>query len=75
FVTTNDVIGGNSGSPALNREGRIIGLVFDGNIHATGGSFGFDPALNRTVVLSSQMIIEALRGIYGASALADELQK
>ncbi|MDP3494553.1 MAG: S46 family peptidase, partial [Hyphomonadaceae bacterium] len=75
FVTTNDVIGGNSGSPALNRDGRIIGLVFDGNIHSTGGSFGFDPALNRTVVLSSEMIVAALRGIYGANILADELQK
>ena len=75
FVTTNDVIGGVSGSPALNRDGRIIGLVFDGNIHATAGSFGYDPALNRTVVLSSQMIVEAMRNIYGANALADELQK
>jgi len=75
FVTTNDVVGGSSGSPALDREGRIIGLVFDGNIHSTGGAFGFDPALNRTVAVSSQMILEALRKIYSANALADELQK
>ena len=75
FVTTNDVVGGSSGSPALDREGRIVGLVFDGNIHSTGGAFGFDPALNRTVAVSSQMIAEALRKIYGAGALADELQK
>lgn len=75
FVTTNDVVGGSSGSPALDREGRVVGLVFDGNIHSTGGAFGFDPALNRTVAVSSQMIVEALRKIYGANALVDELQK
>ncbi|MEZ6028275.1 MAG: S46 family peptidase [Hyphomonadaceae bacterium] len=73
FVSTNDIIGGNSGSPVLNKEGRIIGLAFDGNIHSTGGSFGFDPELNRTVSVSSQMIVAALRKIYGATALADEL--
>jgi hypothetical protein len=75
FVSTNDIIGGNSGSPVLNRDGRIIGLAFDGNIHSTGGAYGFDPVLNRTVSVSSQMILEALRKIYGANALADELQK
>ncbi|HOY77732.1 MAG TPA: S46 family peptidase [Hyphomonadaceae bacterium] len=75
FVSTNDVVGGSSGSPALNKEGRIVGLVFDGNIHSTGGAYGYDPALNRTVSVSSQMIIEALRKIYGAAALADEMQK
>lgn len=75
FVTTNDIVGGSSGSPALDRDGHIIGLVFDGNIHSTGGAFGFDPALNRTVAVSSQMILEALRKIYSANVLADELQK
>ena len=75
FVSTNDIIGGNSGSPVLNRQGRIIGLAFDGNIHSTGGAYGFDPALNRMVSLSSQAIVGALRNIYGAAALADELVK
>lgn len=75
FVSTNDIIGGNSGSPVLNTAGRVIGLAFDGNIHSTGGSFGFDPALNRTVSVSSQAIIGALRHIYGATALVDELTK
>ena len=75
FVSTNDIIGGNSGSPVLNRQGRVIGLAFDGNIHSTGGAYGFDPALNRMVSLSSQAIVGALRNIYGATALADELTK
>jgi hypothetical protein len=73
--TTNDIIGGNSGSPVLNRDGAIVGLAFDGNIHSTGGAFGFDPALNRTVSVSSQVLLEALRKIYGAAALADELER
>lgn len=75
FVSTNDIVGGSSGSPVLNLDGHVVGLAFDGNIHSTGGSFGFDPELNRTVSLSSQMIVAALRGIYGANALADELTR
>ena len=75
LVSTNDIIGGNSGSPLLNRDGRIVGLVFDGNIHSTGGAYGFDAALNRTVSVSSQLVLEALRKIYGANALADELER
>jgi hypothetical protein len=75
LVSTNDIIGGNSGSPLLSRDGRIVGLVFDGNIHSTGGAYGFDAALNRTVSVSSQLILEALRKIYGANALADELER
>lgn len=75
FVSTNDIIGGNSGSPVINKEGRIVGLAFDGNIHSTGGAYGFDAALNRCVSLSSQLILEGLRKIYGAKALADELER
>ncbi len=75
FVSTNDITGGNSGSPVLNRQGRIIGLAFDGNIHSTGGAYGFDSALNRMVSLSSQAIVGALRNIYRTTALADELVK
>ncbi|MDZ4762790.1 MAG: S46 family peptidase [Alphaproteobacteria bacterium] len=74
LVSSNDIIGGNSGSPLLDRQGRIVGLVFDGNIHSLGGAYGFDPALNRTVSVASPMLLEGLRKVYGATVLADEMQ-
>lgn len=73
LVTTNDIIGGNSGSPLLNKEGRIVGLVFDGNIHSLGGDYGFDPELNRTVAVASPVMIAGLRDVYGAQSLLEEL--
>jgi hypothetical protein len=73
FVTTNDIVGGNSGSPALNRKGEVIGLVFDGNFKSLGGDFGYDPAVNRCVIVSAVAIREALAKVYGATALLDEL--
>ena len=73
FVTTNDIIGGNSGSPVFDRDRRIVGLIFDGNIHSTGGNYGFDPALNRAVAVDSRALREALQSIYGADRLAREL--
>lgn len=72
--TTNDIIGGNSGSPLINARGEVIGAVFDGNIHSLGGNYGYDPALNRGVSVSSGAISEALRKVYGADWLADELE-
>jgi hypothetical protein len=74
FVTTGDIIGGNSGSPVVNREGEVVGLVFDGNIESMAGDYVYDGTRNRTVAVHSAGIIEALRKIYGASALADELE-
>jgi hypothetical protein len=74
FVTTNDIIGGNSGSPVVNRDGELVGLVFDGNIESLAGDFVYDGSKNRTVAVHSAGMIEGLRKLYGASVLADELE-
>ncbi|MDP2116118.1 MAG: S46 family peptidase, partial [Brevundimonas sp.] len=73
FVSTNDIIGGNSGSPVINADGEVIGTAFDGNIHSLGGSFGYDGTLNRTVSVSTAAITEALRNIYPSPRLLEEL--
>ena len=73
FVSTNDIIGGNSGSPVINAEGEVIGTAFDGNIHALGGAFGYDGELNRTVSVSTAAITEALRAVYPQPRLLEEL--
>ena len=74
FVTTNDIIGGNSGSPVVDRQGRVIGAAFDGNIHSLGGNYGYDGTINRTVVVSTDAVQEALEKIYPAPHLVAELQ-
>ncbi len=73
FVTSNDIIGGNSGSPVTNRNGEVVGLVFDGNIESLGGAFYYDETVNRAVAVHSGAILEALDKIYGAKALVQEL--
>jgi V8-like Glu-specific endopeptidase len=75
FVTTNDIIGGNSGSPVIDRNGTVIGAAIDGNIHSLGGNYGYDPVLNRTVVVSMAAVQEALKHIYPAPALLAELTR
>jgi hypothetical protein len=74
FVCTADIIGGNSGSPVVNREGELVGLIFDGNIESLAGDFVYDGTENRAVAVHSAGIIEGLRKIYGVGALADELE-
>ncbi len=74
FVTTGDIISGNSGSPVVNRAGELVGLVFDGNIESLAGDYVYDGTKNRTVAVHSAGMIEGLRTLYGANALADELQ-
>jgi len=72
--TNNDIIGGNSGSPLIDRQGEVVGAIFDGNIHSLGGEFGFDPRLNRSIAVLTAAIGPALRNIYQLPALADELE-
>jgi hypothetical protein len=74
FVSTGDIIGGNSGSPVVNREGELVGLIFDGNIESMAGDFEYDGSRNRAVAVHSAGMIEGLRKLYGDGALADELQ-
>ena len=74
FSSTNDIIGGNSGSPVIDKDGQIVGLAFDGNIHSLGGAYGYDPTNNRQVALHSAAIFEALDKVYGATRLTSEMK-
>ena len=74
FVTTCDVVGGNSGSPVINRDGNVVGLIFDGNIESLVGYFVYNENDNRSVAVATTAIIQALRKVYDAGALADELE-
>jgi hypothetical protein len=71
--TTSDIVGGNSGSPLINADGRIVGLMFDGNIHSISGAYWFDTAKNRAIALHPAIIHEALEKVYGTKALLAEL--
>lgn len=73
FVSTTDIIGGNSGSPSVNRAGEFIGIIFDGNIHSLVADFGYEDEQARALSVHSAAIIEALRNIYNVPALAGEL--
>jgi hypothetical protein len=73
FSSNNDIVGGNSGSPAINAKGEIVGLLFDGNIHSISGSYWFDTEKNRAVAVDTTIIREALTKVYPAGALYREL--
>jgi len=73
FVCDLDIVGGSSGSPAIDREARIVGILFDGNIQSIGGNFWFNDSVNRAVAVDGRLILEALRTVYGAGSLVDEL--
>jgi Peptidase S46 len=71
--TTNDIVGGNSGSPLIDVDGKIVGLIFDGNIHSIAGHYWFDIRNNRAVAVHPAIIREALDKVYGAKSLLQEL--
>ncbi|MCK6456856.1 MAG: S46 family peptidase [Phycisphaerae bacterium] len=73
FICTADIIGGNSGSPVVNRAGEVVGLIFDGNIDSLVWDIAYDDRQGRAVAVDSRGIIEALRKIYDADALVNEL--
>ena len=73
FVSTNDIVGGNSGSPVLNKDAQIVGLAFDGNIESLPSNFIYTTEANRTVCVSALGMMEAIRDLYKATRLSDEL--
>jgi hypothetical protein len=74
FVTTNDITGGNSGSPVVDARGELVGTAFDGNLASIAGDFAYDGARNRTVAVSTAAITTALDKVYGRAALLKEIK-
>jgi len=75
FVSTNDIVGGNSGSPVINAKGELVGLIFDGNLQSLPGYFVYDGAVNRAVSVDARGMLEALKSVYQANAIVAELTK
>ncbi len=75
FVTTADTTGGNSGSPTVNTRGEVVGLLFDGNIESLGNDVVYSEEIARSVCVHPAAIITALRKVYGANSIADEIEK
>ena len=75
FVSTDDIIGGNSGSPTINKKGELVGLIFDGNIQSLVGDFIYDESVNRAISVDVRAMGEVLRKVFGANEIANELAK
>ncbi len=75
FCTTNDIIGGNSGSPVIDQDAQIVGIIFDGNIHSLGGDYAYEPKKNRAIAVDSAAITQALERTYRAQRIVEELQR
>jgi len=74
LATTNDIIGGNSGSPLIDQNARVVGLIFDGNIYSLGGEYGYDGARNRAVSVDSRALLAGLRTVYHFDRIVTEIQ-
>jgi hypothetical protein len=72
--TTNDIIGGNSGSPLIDKDAKVIGLIFDGNIFSLGGDYGYEGAKNRAIAVDSHALIEGLGKVYHMDRVVDEIE-
>ena len=73
FVSTDDIIGGNSGSPVLDAKGDLVGLIFDGNLSSLPNDLVYGETTQRAVSVDAAAILEGLRTVYGAQALVQEL--
>jgi hypothetical protein len=74
LCTTNDIIGGNSGSPLIDPDANVVGLIFDGNIFSLGGDYGYDAARNRAIAVDSRALLEGLRKVYHLNYVVDEIE-
>ena len=74
LVSTNDITGGNSGSPLVNQKGEVVGLIFDGNIQSLSNDFLYSDSQARAVSVDARGIVEALRNAYQAQRILEELK-